>query len=122
MLFPKDNPFGGYWKKRADLKWSMIIKQAGRCAYCGTAVNLEAHHLIARKNNRTRHEIDCGICLCRYHHRYCPQISPHLARDHFETWLKSALPQKYQWMENNRIVNNNIKVDFKKVLQDLSRT
>jgi hypothetical protein len=38
----KDNPFSRFWKKKADHLWSQAVEQAGRCAYCGSMVNLQA--------------------------------------------------------------------------------
>lgn len=121
MLLPEDNPFSSYWKKRADLLWSKVVKQTGRCAYCGTMVNLQAHHLIARKSNLTRHKVECGLCLCEYHHLYCPEISPHLETEAFEQWLKKNVPRKYRWMRRQKSFRSHVKVDYKKAFLKLSQ-
>lgn len=120
MLLPKDNPFSSFWRKKADLAWSRVVKQAGQCAYCGTMVNLHAHHLVPRANNLTRHKIGCGLCLCEYHHLYCPQISPHLEPDGFERWLRKSMPHKYRWMLRQKSLRIYVKVDYKKVFLKLS--
>jgi hypothetical protein len=122
MLLSKDNPFSSYWRKRADLAWSRAVKQAGRCAYCGSFVNLQAHHLVPRANNLTRHKVACGLCLCEYHHLYCPKISPHLEPEEFEKWLKKNLPHKYRWMRRQRSLKNYAKADYKKAFLKLSRS
>jgi hypothetical protein len=120
MLLPKDNPFSSYWKKRADLVWSKVVKQTGRCAFCGTVVNLQAHHLIARTNNPTRHKPECGLCLCEYHHLYCPEISPHLHAEVFEQWLRKNMPGRYRWMLRQKSLRSHVKVDYRKAFLKLS--
>ena len=122
----KDNPHSIYWRKRADAAWSNIIKHTGRCAYCGaiaTYVGLEAHHLIPRRNTTTRHLIECGLCLCSYHHLYCPKISPHLKPKMFVKWLKENRPNQYRWVvRNNKPFNpsNNIcKPDYQSIYKKL---
>jgi hypothetical protein len=121
MLSQKNNPFSRYWRKKADSLWSKAIKRIGRCAYCGNPYNLQAHHLILRKNNSTRHKIDCGLCLCEYHHLYCSKISPHLKPKNFNTWLKKNHPEKYQWVQNNKYMQYLSKVDFKAAYDRLNR-
>ena len=124
----KDNPHSIYWRKKADAVWSSIIKLTGRCAYCQASapyVILEAHHLILRKNTTTRHLIECGLCLCRYHHLYCPTISPHLRPKIFAKWLKQNRPYQYRWViQNNKPFNplNDIsKPDYRAIHKKLLR-
>ena len=121
MLSQRDNPFSRYWKKEADLAWSRAVKQAGRCAYCGSRRNLQAHHLISRRNYRTRHKIQCGICLCKYHHLYCPEISPHLSPREFKKWLRKNLPSKYRWIQRNEYPWPQSGIDYKAVYVKLAR-
>ncbi|MHC4725471.1 MAG: hypothetical protein ACYS9V_14750 [Planctomycetota bacterium] len=117
----RENPFSKYWKKEADILWSSVIIQTGRCAYCGTRRNLQAHHLIPRRHNFTRHKVECGLCLCKYHHLYCSKISPHLAKKAFEDWLKKNFPEKYRWVQKNKSLKNYTKVDFRAAFLKLSR-
>jgi hypothetical protein len=115
----EDSPFSRSWKKKADHLWSLIVKQSGRCAYCGSVTNLQAHHLIPRGNSLTRHKIECGICLCEYHHLYCSKISPHLVPKDFEKWIKKNLPEKYRWVQKNRHLRNGTKIDFQAAYEKL---
>lgn len=115
------NPYSVYWRNKADLAWSRAIKQAGRCAYCGRRRNLQAHHLIPRGNYRTRHKIQCGICLCEYHHLYCPEISPHLALREFKKWIRKNLPSKYRWIQRNKSLWIYSKIDYRAAFLKLSR-
>jgi hypothetical protein len=116
----KDNPFSRFWKKKADHLWSQAVKQAGRCAYCGSMVNLQAHHLIPRTNSLTRHKIECGLCLCEHHHLYCSTISPHLVPEEFEKWLRKSLPHKYRWMRRQKSLRTPCKIDYEKAFLKLS--
>ena len=67
-----------------------------------------------------RHKVECGLCLCEYHHLYCPKVSPHLAPDEFEIWLKKTFFKKYRWLERNRHPKVYAKVDFRAVFLKLS--
>lgn len=121
MLSQRDNPFSRHWKKRADLLWGRVVKQIGYCAYCGSSINLQAHHLIPRRHNFTRHRIECGLCLCMYHHLYCSKISPHLVPKDFEQWLKKNFPEKCRWVRKNKSLKTYTKVDFRAAFLKLSR-
>ena len=116
------NPYSRYWKKRADCSWSRAVKCKGRCAYCGSPFNLQAHHLIPRENNYTRHKVECGLCLCEHHHLYSSKVSPHLKPKNFDKWLKKNHPEKYQWVQSNKYLTYLSKVDFKAVYDKLSKS
>lgn len=103
-----NTPSSEYWLKRADQLWRTLIVRSGCCAYCGKTSELEAHHLVSRINAITRHTIENGLCLCRFHHLYCPQVSPHQAPQAFARWLRVAMPDKHQWLrehERKRVVS-----------------
>jgi len=121
MLSQRENPFSRYWKKEADCLWSRVVRRAGRCTYCGNPFNLQAHHLIPRGNNHTRHKIECGLCLCEHHHLYCSEISPHLKPKDFNKWLKKNHPDKYRWLQSNKSLQYLSKVDFKAAYERLNR-
>lgn len=121
MVSQRDHPFSRYWKKRADFVWSRVVKQTGRCAYCGSGFKLQAHHIVPRSNNRTRHKVECGLCLCEHHHLYCIKISPHLVPKEFEKWLKKNFPKKYRWVQKNKYLRVYNKVDFRAAYLSLSR-
>ena len=115
----RDNPFSSYWRQKADQRWSQVIRQQGYCDYCGRRGNLEAHHLIGRNHFATRHRIECGLCLCRHHHRFCGQISPHLAPKAFEAWLQKAFPEQYQWVQHHKTRWIVEKVDYRQAYYTL---
>ena len=118
----RDNPFSSYWRQKADQRWSQVIRQQGYCAVCGRRGNLEAHHLIGRSHFATRHRVECGLCLCRHHHRFCNQISPHLAPKAFEAWLQKAFPERDQWVQHHKTRWIVEKVDYRQAYYALSES
>jgi|GEM_PF-1795303 len=108
-----NTPGSEYWQKKADRLWRTVITRVGCCAYCGTTKYLEAHHLISRINSLTRHKVECGLCLCRYHHLHCPQISPHRQQKEFTKWLKKNVPEKYRWFQEHKRLKPQFSADYK---------
>lgn len=49
---------------------SKIIRSIGYCASCGKRENLECAHIIGRSSERTRTDLNNGICLCHTCHDY----------------------------------------------------
>ena len=123
ILIARDNPRSSYWRKKADQYWSQVIRQQGYCTYCGRrGDDLEAHHLIRRNHLATRHKIECGLCLCRHHHRFCSQISPHLVPKAFEAWLKEAFPERYQWVQDHKHKLMLEKADYRQAYDTLKES
>ena len=85
-----------------------------------TARFIEAHHLIRRNLLPMRHKIECGMCLCRHHHRFSSRISPHLAPKTFAAWLKEAFPKRYQWVQDHKHKLTIEKIDYRKAYDTLS--
>lgn len=74
---------GGYpsWAemdRRLIALWRQIVFNnfSNRCAYCGTAVRLQAHHIFTKKNRGTRWLPKNGICLCAGHHKFLAHDEP----------------------------------------------
>ena len=116
-----NTPYSEYWQKKADRLWRNVITKTGLCAYCGTTTHLEAHHLISRINSLTRHKVECGLCLCRYHHLYCHQISPHRQQKEFIKWLKKNIPEKYRWFQEHKRLKHQFSADYKEAFLTLSQ-
>jgi hypothetical protein len=116
-----NTPGSEYWRKKADRLWRDVVAKTGSCAYCGTRIYLEAHHLISRINSPTRHEVECGLCLCRYHHLYCPEISPHRQPAAFARWLKKNVPDKYRWFQEHKGLPHQYEADYREAFLALSR-
>ena len=80
-----------------DRLWSKIVKQrAGSCAKCGRKLTLNAHHIIGRRNKRTRWDLDNGICLCASCHALSSVFSAHQTPDLFLDWLEKEYPGKLE--------------------------
>lgn len=115
----KDNPRSTYWKSKADKLWGELIHLDGSCAVCGSSEKkLEAHHLISRAVVNTRHDPRNGILLCSWHHKYCPQISPHAGPIGFSRWLEENNPEQYEFVLKNR--NKIDKPDYKEAYHTLT--
>lgn len=56
-------------KGRADRLWSEVVRMGRCCVSCARPDNLQAHHLISRRYNATRHVLDNGWPLCAACHR-----------------------------------------------------
>lgn len=107
----KHRPNSKYWRKKADLMWSNVIRQVGECEMCHRQgirgekqgwTNLYAHHLIEKSYGRKfRHDVSNGISLCAYCHKWDALKSPHRNRDGFREWLKEHRPGQYQWLLRN---------------------
>lgn len=115
-----NTPSSAYWQKKADRLWRNMITKTGFCVYCGTTIHLEAHHLISRINGLTRHKVECGICLCRYHHLYCPKISPHRQPKEFAKWLRKNMPEKYRWFQEHKQLEYQVAADYKEAFLAIS--
>ena len=77
----------------ADRLWSRAVRDdwSNRCAVCGHG-NVEAHHLVPRQVNATRHEVSNGIALCANHHKFDTRLSPHQNAAGWMAWLEANHP------------------------------
>ena len=117
----KANPRSMYWKNKADKAWGKYIhKRDEGCLVCGTtSKRTEAHHLISRARVITRHSPENGVLLCSYHHKFCPNESPHAAPLQFSEFLFENHPEKYDWFLKNRFATG--VVDYEKSYYDLKK-
>ena len=99
----KNLPNSTYWKKKALEKWAEYIHQQKYCSICGKSnTKLEAHHLISKKVKQFRNDIQNGILLCSYCHKWNPVCSPHAGALGFAEWLINNMPEKYDWWQENK--------------------
>ena len=63
---------------QADKLWATIIKERdGKCIYCGSDINLNAHHIFTKgRHGNLRWNIDNGITLCAKCHTFGVHINP----------------------------------------------
>ena len=83
--------------------WGESVHAAGRCAVDNEDCQgpLEAHHLIPRSHKLFRDDSQNGLSLCWQHH-HGSRLSPHGAPAAFREWLKTHLPDKYNFMQENK--------------------
>ena len=100
------NPNSRTWRDKADKLWGMVIRQVGKCEYCGSHTNqLNAHHIINRTRLKFRHDVSNGVCLCVRCHSFDSDISPHadsFGGEKFLEWLKIERSGQFKWYEANK--------------------
>lgn len=115
-----------YWLKQADSAWGKLIHAMYPVCCVGNEDckgSVEAHHLISRQIRCVRHLPENGVCLCAYHHRWSPHLSPHMGPIGFAEWLQEERPEQYEWYREHRYTwskNYNYRDSFVR-LQDLLR-
>lgn len=62
----------------ADKLWSAIIRNRdGKCIYCNSTINLNAHHIFTKgRHGNLRWNIDNGVALCAKCHTFGVHINP----------------------------------------------
>ena len=53
-----------YDKKKADILFSLLIREAGQCFKCTNTYRLQCAHIITRGYFGTRWDIQNAVCLC----------------------------------------------------------
>ena len=109
----KDIPAKGRLRDFADTLWSRAIKLdwAGKCAICRKFGDCEAHHIIPREYEATRYDLQNGILLCATHHKFDPELSPHLNAFGWMHWLALWAPGRHDWAED--VIENGFHKSFK---------
>jgi len=80
-----------------DKLWSEIIRSGGRCEICGKTTNLQAHHVIGRRNLSLRWDLHNGVCLCPGCHTFS-KTSAHQNPIYFLDWFKKHRPEDYEYL------------------------
>jgi hypothetical protein len=62
----------------ADKLWASIVKERdGKCIYCGSTRNLNAHHIFTKaRHGNLRWEVSNGVTLCAGCHTFGVHINP----------------------------------------------
>lgn len=84
--------------------WADVVKQGGKCEISGKTDNLEAHHLIGKKNKKYRYDVSNGICLNSYYHTLNDKIAAHGSTNatfYFAEWMKENRPGQWLWFLEN---------------------
>lgn len=100
-------------EKTCDLLWSTIIRSVGECQKCGSKKNLQAAHIVSRRNKLLRWDLRNGICLCVRCHIFWQHKNP----VEFAEWLRLNYPEKYEFALNKDKIYG--KVDIEETLHNL---
>jgi hypothetical protein len=93
-------PAKGRLRDMADQLWSKAVKAdwSHKCAICGRGDSLNSHHLIPRTHQATRYLLRNGISLCKHHHVFCNDRSPHGNGMGFVLWLDANHLALGEWV------------------------
>jgi hypothetical protein len=89
-----------------DKLWSLIVRTRDNfvCKMCGTQTkHSEAHHIIGKDNKAVRWDIDNGVTLCYYHHRFWMHGGKMTEEKRIE-FYKKVLGRDSYWMLRARSV------------------
>ncbi len=116
----RKNPHSTYWRNKADVEWSKQVRKRDRgCVICGKEG--QAHHLIHRNRTFFRHNLNCGVSLCAYHHTFDTDLSAHGAPWAFEKWMKEHRSEQFDWWAKNRYrVIHGVKINYQQVYELLA--
>ena len=121
VLYYDRHPNNKYWKKKADVLWSMLINSQGGCAICGN-INTQAHHILTRGSYpKYRHDLRNGIPLCFQHHMAQKRglISAHGSPLDFMDWLKENRYSQWKWVQEARRDNGKRRITWKESYENL---
>lgn len=90
-------------RNKLDKEWSFNVKKVfnNKCAIlnCNNSL-LHTHHLIPREIKESRHDVNNGICLCAYHHKFSLEISPHRNPLVFFNWYFNNYKERFTTLYN----------------------
>lgn len=81
---------------KEDRDWAKKVKERDgwKCVICGENRLLNAHHIIARENKKTKYDIHNGLSLCPTHHFFNRQLSAHNNPLGLFMWLSENRPSQ----------------------------
>jgi ubiquitin C-terminal hydrolase len=100
-------------KKLEDWKFQVCGRDKWACAKCKKSMKgekyLNVHHILpdVTKYASTRTDINNGILLCAYCHRFSPD-SPHTNALEFSRWLMHARSYQYVYLVTHLINTNGV--------------
>jgi hypothetical protein len=104
--------------KKLDKMWREAVKERdGGCQICGRVDYMNAHHVIGRRNQQTRWDLDNGIGLCPKHHTFGTE-SAHQDPAWFMEWFQANYPERYANIMKQRIMS--VKRNYDDVVSQLN--
>lgn len=89
-------------KKQLDSLWSQVVRQqaGNKCEVCGLShPQLNAHHMVGRRNLRLRWEVYNGVALCPGCHTFNTR-SAHQNPVWFDEWLRDNRGEDYKLVQS----------------------
>jgi len=82
--------------KKKDQEWRERIKARdnNECVICKRKEFLDCHHILPRENLSTRWNLNNGLLLCKKHHKFSREISPHKNPYIFFIWFRKNRPRQ----------------------------
>lgn len=105
-------------KRKCDTLFSKIIREAGKCDWCGRdgrQVQLQCSHVVSRKYLKLRWDENnanalCAGCHMRWHSHPIEAIE----------WFKSKYPARYDYLMQEKIGTHKMTLeDYKQLYQNL---
>jgi len=88
-----------------------------KCEYCGSTENLNAHHIVGRRNYSTRWYLPNACILCSKHHTFDSDFSAHQNPLDFSIWILKERGQ--DWWDDILNQKNKIWRNWKLYLEDI---
>jgi len=102
---------------KLDKLWSKEIHERDiYCQVCGDSKNLNAHHIVGRRNRTLRWDLDNGILLCAGCHTFRTK-SAHQNPRWFQEWFASEFPNRDAHLK--KYENKILKRTFNEVLEGI---
>jgi predicted restriction endonuclease len=89
----------------ADALWRrlVLIRANNKCEICGKDKNLNAHHIVSRKNLHLRYDLRNGMALCPSHH-FFGKDSAHMNPIWFIDILEKQRPDDLEYLKKEQSV------------------
>ena len=108
-----------YYKKRADALVSKIVRLKGKCDRCDKhkGVQLQAAHIVGRKNFTLRFDLMNILCLCASCHFWS-----HSNPDQFTDFWRLRFPNRRMYLDHNRNkLTKRTAKDYKELCEGLQK-
>lgn len=79
-----------------EAEWSKMIRERDgwACCFCGSPNKTNAHHLVVREFKPLKYDLDNGLTLCTFHHKFSRMLSAHNNPFVFFMWLEKYRPEQ----------------------------